>query len=345
MSQLQRPMFPHAIDSTLLSTFRSCPQKFFRTYMEHWKPSAESVHLVAGKAFAEGIEKTRRAFYEDGKSAEDALAIGLQALIVAYGDFECPPESPKSVHRMAGALEYYFSQYDLETDAAKPRLAANGKRMIEFSFAEPLPINHPVTGQPILYTGRADMIADFCGGVYNTDEKTTSSLGQTWAKQWDLRSQFTGYTWAGRQAGIPVKGTLVRGVSILKTKYDTLQCITGRSDAIINRWLRQTVYDIQRMIRCWEAGYWDFNLDHSCAEYGGCPLKVVCMGDNPDDWLPIYFHKRVWDPLLRAECSVEEYEDRWGHRKMVSDVQESKEVQGDSNLIIPLEIGAVYRRD
>ena len=55
----QRPMFPHTFDSTMLSAFTSCPQKMFRTYVEHWKPKSESVHLIAGGAFAKGIEVAR----------------------------------------------------------------------------------------------------------------------------------------------------------------------------------------------------------------------------------------------------------------------------------------------
>ena len=35
---MTKPMFPHAVDSTMLATFRSCPQKFFRQYVQHWKP-------------------------------------------------------------------------------------------------------------------------------------------------------------------------------------------------------------------------------------------------------------------------------------------------------------------
>ena len=65
---MTKPIFPHAVDSTMLATFRSCPQKFFRQYVEHWKPKAESVYLVAGGAFASGIEAARRAFYEKGAS-------------------------------------------------------------------------------------------------------------------------------------------------------------------------------------------------------------------------------------------------------------------------------------
>jgi hypothetical protein len=152
---MNRPLFPPAIDSTTIAAFRSCPQRAFRQYMQHWKPAAESVHLVAGGAFADGIEAARRSFYEQGNSAEDSVAAGLAALIQRYGDFECPPDSAKSLERTAGALEFYFEQYPLGQDGAVPLKFADGRHGIEFSFAQPLPINHPVSGDPILYTGRA----------------------------------------------------------------------------------------------------------------------------------------------------------------------------------------------
>jgi len=308
----KRPQFPHTIDSTMLSTFRSCPQKYFRQYLEHWKPREESVHLVAGKAFAEGIEKARVAFYVDRQSAEDAVLTGLQALLESYGNFEPPRDSAKTADRMAGALEFYFSQYPLDAiGGAKPITLAGNKRGIEFSFAEPLPFNHPVTNDPILYTGRADMVADFAGGVYVYDEKTTSSLGPSWAKQWEHRSQFTGYSWAARQAGIPVSGSVVRGVSILKTKYDTQEVITFRADWEIERWLRQVVSDLERLKLQWERGWFDYSLDGACNDYGGCSLATVCKSKEPETWLPVYFTKRVWDPLLRKEISVEEFERQW----------------------------------
>lgn len=336
---MQKSMFPHAVDATMLSAFRSCPQKMFRTYIEHWKPQAESVHLVAGGAFAKGLEVARSAYYtgeaemgiiendpvtgerktkwytaqDEGyiENAPDCVALGLQAVMVAYGDFECPADSAKSLERTCGAFEFYFDNYPLGQDGMEPLLLANGKRAIEFSFAEPLPVNHPITGNPLLWTGRSDMIANFAGGIYIEDDKTTSSLGASWSRQWEHRSQFTGYSWAARQIGLHTDGIIVRGVSILKTKYDTMQVLTNRSQYEIDRWLEQTCRDLERMKQAWADGYWDFNLDHSCAEYGGCSMVNVCKSDSPDSWLPMYFEKRVWDPLLRKELSVEDYEKSW----------------------------------
>lgn len=313
-----RPDFPEFLDSTILAAFRSCPRRCFLQYFLHWKPRTTSVHLHAGGAFAYGIEQARRCFFEgipaspDGTShelpagdADLATAYGMRACAQFYGDFDCPPDSAKSLERTVGALEFYFEQYPMGRDGLTPA-NIQGRLGIEFSFAEPLPdTEHPVTGAPILYTGRADLIGVFADDVYVVDEKTASQLGMTWSQQWDLRSQFTGYIWAGRLTGLHVAGAIVRGVSILKTKYDTQQAITYRGDWEIARWLEQTARDVRRMGQCWQDCWWDFSLDHACTEYGGCVFRNICKSPNPEEWLPQYFEQRIWDPVKREERPVD----------------------------------------
>lgn len=308
---MTKPLFPPTVDSTLLSTFRSCPRKFYLQYIQHWKPMGESVHLIAGGAFASGIEAARVAFYIEGKSPEDSEAIGIRAMMEHYGDFEPPPGSSKTPERMAGAMEFYFDHYPLGRDGAEP-IKIGGSSGIELSFARPLDFLHPTSSDPVLYTGRSDMVAHFAGQIYIFDEKTTSQLGASWARQWDLRSQFTGYQWGCQDFGIKAAGTIIRGVSILKTKYDTLQAITYRGDWEIERWLEQVHRDLSRMYQCWKQDYWDYCLDHACNEYGGCPFTQICKSNDPDSWLPMYFERRVWDPLQRKELSVEEFYQTWG---------------------------------
>jgi hypothetical protein len=303
---MTRPPFPSVLDSTLLGAFRSCPRKAELAYFHHWKPQSESVHLVAGAAYAKGLEVARTSFYIEGKHPDDAVADGISALLESYGDFQCPSDSAKSPTRTAGALEFYFYSYPLGSDAAIPMTLPGGKRGIEFSFLEPLGIPHPVSGDPLLYSGRMDMLCDFEGMKLGEDDKTTSSLGASWSNQWQLRSQFTGYVWGALQAGIELNGFLIRGVSILKTKYDTQQAITYRPAWQIDRWLKQTRRDIQRMVQCWESGYFDYNLDHACTEFGGCTFRDVCQMRDPQSLLSSRFERRRWDPVERTEKLVEE---------------------------------------
>lgn len=318
------PPFPEVIDSTFMSAFRACPYKAYLAYIEHWKRQYQSVDLAAGGAFAKGIEVARKAFYELNMPAQEAEAHGLKALMESYGDFECPDTSPKTLDRMIGALEFYYFCYPLGNDGAIPiTIPGTGRRGIEFSFLEPLEIAHPTTGAPLLFAGRADMIADFAGGCYGFDEKTTTQLGQKWAGQWDLRSQFTSYSWAAKRSEIPIQGTIVRGVSILKTKYDTAQAITYRADWELERWEEQLYKDLRRLIQMWQAqeyvqnldgsctrmgNPWDRSLDAACNDYGGCQFKEVCKAKHPYSILESEFERRVWDPVTHREVSIEEWE-------------------------------------
>lgn len=299
---MTRPPFPAVLDSTIMATVKSCGRKAQLEFIEHWRPKDLSVHLHAGASFASGLEVARRAFWIEGKSAEDAVALGYGALLAAYGNFECPPDSAKSAERTAGAYAFYCDRFPIA--GTEPVMLPGGQRAIEFSGAEPLEIPHPETGDPLLYSWRADQIINYAGGRFIEDDKTTSQLGASWSRQWDLRSQFTGYAWGCAKAGVQVDGVLVRGVSILKTKYDTAEALTYRPQWQIDRWYEQLNRDIKRLIGMWESGCFDYNLDHACAEYGGCLFRGVCVLPEPSQWLEQFFERRQWNPLTRKETKL-----------------------------------------
>lgn len=290
----------------MLNCFRQCPRKFELEYLHHWRPGAQSVHLIAGKAFASGLETARREFYQHGVDADLAIGRGVVTLLQEYGSFDPPEDSPKHPLRMAQALVFYFDQWPLATDHAKPLAFDSGRYGIEFSFAEPITdFVHPTTGEPIIYSGRADMIVDMAQGIFLEDDKTTGSLGPSWYNNWELRSQFTAYTWAARRIGLPVSGVLVRGVAILKTDFKAGEHLTFRADFEIDRWYRQVLRDLERMEQLWNDGYFDYNLGDACDSFGGCVFTRVCKSPNPQSWLEGYYSQRRWDPILRIETTPE----------------------------------------
>lgn len=306
---MSRPPFPLVWDNTSRSDFVKCPRKWELTHLHHWKPRTTSIHLHAGAAWAKGLEVARTAFYCDHQPAEAAVAAGTAALAAAYGDFDAGGHA-KSLDRLVEAFLFYFAAYPLDTDPAQPYIGPNGP-MIEFSFILPIddgddPLIHPESGDPLLYSGRADMIATYCGAVTIFDDKTTTSLGATWSAQWDLRAQFTGYAWAATQFGIPAAQVLARGISILKTKFDTAQAITHRADWRIARWHAQLKRDIRRAIACWQEGYFDYAEDDACNSYSGCMFRQPCQSADPQPWLETGFERRVWDPVTRTETKLDE---------------------------------------
>lgn len=289
--------FPPVIDATMISSW-ACPVKFKRAYVHRYNATeSKSIHLIAGGAYAKGLE-VARLHYWNGNQPEDCLNRGINALIKEYGDAVCPPDSAKTLDRMCGAMEFYFDNYPLDTDAARIATIA-GVPAVEWSFGLPLPFSHPDTGEPLLYAGRTDMLCEFAGGLYGLDDKTTSQLGASWSRQWELRSQFTGYAWAARELGIPLAGMLVRGVSILKTKYDHAQAIVNQPSWKIDRWVAHRDLVITQMLEAYRTGKWDHALGEVCNEYGGCTFKPVCNipPEHEIQWLDSNYFEREWNPL------------------------------------------------
>lgn len=310
MIHTSRPPFPRVIDSSLIADFRACPERARLCYFEHWKPKALSVHLHAGAAFARGLEIARRSYFEWERSPEDSVALGARALIESYGRFECPEDSAKSLARTVGALEFYFDTYPLESDPARAYRLPDGKFAIEFNGVDPIEVDHPETGEPILFSWRMDLISEMSGLRLGQDEKTTSQLGASWPRKWDLRSQFTGYVWGAGEHGVKLDGFLVRGISILKTKYETAEAITYRPAWQVARWYKQLCRDVERMKQMWEEGYFDLALDNACLEYGGCQFRGVCLMQDPSMLLEHQFQRRRWDPVLRTEEEIRPEDER-----------------------------------
>jgi hypothetical protein len=213
---------------------------------------------------------------------------------------------------MCGALEYYFDVWKLGEDYLVPWTTPDGEKGIEFSFALPLPITHPQTGDPILYAGRFDMLAhDRFKVIWVEDEKTAGQLGPSWNKNWSLDSQFTGYVWAARQYNIPVYGAAIRGISILKTSYGHAEQMVARPQFLVDRWYAQLLRDVERMIEIWKAQNLNSQIESRyaldkgmCNAYGGCSYEILCNTQTPAEWVKVNFTHRDWDPTVRKEAGA-----------------------------------------
>lgn len=292
--------FPAIWDNTMLADASDCEQKVNIRFFHHLRPSTSNVNLHAGGAFAKGIEALRLHHYTSAPG--DAVVAGARALITHYGDFDSG-SSVKSCDRMLGALQSYVTQYNPDTDHLKPHIV-NGRPCVEFSFAHPLDIHHPTTGEPIIYCGRFDMLGVLNGDEKNlfvVDEKTTTQLGPTWVKQWQLRSQFMGYVWGARKFGYPVTGAIVRGVSILKNSYGHAEAIVYFPEWMLERWYQQVHSKLARLIAAWQTGDWHYNFSSACSSYGGCAYRMLCESEQPDIWLSPYYEVAPWDPMKLKE--------------------------------------------
>ncbi len=292
------PDFPIYFDNSMLTSFAACDRKFQYQYLEHFVPPKLSIHLHAGGAFAKGLETSRRAFYSEGLGLDASLLAGGNAILEFWGDYEpFDPNDNKRLERVVIGLGAYFREYPPMTDSVQPWKDASGAPMIEYSFAFPIEVDHPVTGEPLLYTGRFDMVGEYNSGCYVLDDKTTGQLGASWLKNWHLRSQFTGYAWALIQDGFPCLGAIVRGQSFLKAKFGFAEVLELRTNWQIAQWYEQMIRRVERIKELWATGIWDQDLDSACAAYGGCGFQKLCLVKNWEDWAEGEFIRQRWNPV------------------------------------------------
>lgn len=301
--------FPELIDNTMWSSWKKCKQHFLRAHIQHWAPREPSIHLHAGGAFAYGLECGWRARSEQHLDEDECRRVALEAIMRFYGPIQAPKtrNGDKSLENVVKAFDSYMSQYGgFHGDPVQPYVTPEGKAMVEFNFSLPTEVMHPVTGNPILFGGRSDRIGIMSGALWVTDEKTASQLGEQWSNNWILDSQFTGYIAAARQHKIGVAGALIRGVGLLKTKITHAECWVERADWEIERWWENLNMDLQDMVDAWKMGtdykptQFRYALSKdACNAYGGCEFLPLCTSRTPDQFLPIEFRHRHWNPMAK----------------------------------------------
>lgn len=303
--------FPDKIDSSMLTSFRACPTKFYWNFLRNLNPPARSVHLVAGGAMASGLEAYRKVIFQP-VIKRDPLEAAWIAFNAEWGDYVAPEDSPKDYISTWSALREYVEAHPPLLDVIQPLRNSDGSPTVEFTFAIPLKINHPESGDPILFVGRFDMLgiygADYGSFPCILDEKTTYTLGPTWSRQWRMRGQFLGYLWALSQLGHKVNHAIVRGIGIQKREIKFLTHIEQYPDYLLTRWeydLSVTIHNmIQSYIHVTRNGIEpDRNFGDSCSAYGGCQYTDLCAAHDPEAWTS-NFTVRTWDPLAKQPLKL-----------------------------------------
>lgn len=298
--------FPRQVDSSMMGAFDACEIKGFVEYVLHLSPSATSIDLHAGGAFAAAIERVRRGLWQENLDLRASICEGLRTFIQFWGDYQAPEGHAKSFVNVFCALVDYFTHYDPRLDPIKPYIMQTGAPAVEFTFALPTEVPHPETGDPILYCGRFDLLGYFNDALFIIDEKTSgrAPFGD-WSSQYSMRGQFIGYNWAARTLGFKTEGALVRLVVIQKTQYQQHQAIVSIPEWQVDRWYSNLNYKLDRFARAWKQGDWRYSYGDACSSYGGCAFLPLCTQRDPTLWLGDYQH-RHWNPLAKDPTKLGE---------------------------------------
>ena len=310
-----RLSLPAYIDSSMLSSWRACRRKFYHAHLLSLHPTGKSIHLVAGGAFAAGMEAARRVVFQNIScrrlTNDDILQAAYKAFAGEWGDFQAAEGATKSFENTFGALAKYLCEYPPETDEIQPLKRPDGSPAVEFTFSIPLEEAppHPETGDPFVFVGRFDLLGAINGLPAVVDEKTTSSIGFQWDAQWDLRGQFMGYIWACQQLGYSVNTAVIRGIGILKRDIKFATSIKQYPQHLIERWYHQLLNDVttisdsyKQLTRPHGAETLDdgfgYNFADSCGAYGGCAYAPLCLAKEPEAF-EVNYVKHRWDPLAK----------------------------------------------
>lgn len=288
---------PQTLDSTMIVDYRSCREKFRNRYMLHLMGTTKSGDLIAGGAFAAAIEQVRMNVYCFNKTLPEALPSAYRAFVKEWGLYVPPEKSTKTFNNTWIAVEQYFASWPPLSDELQPLKTAEGKPFVEFSFAVPLPINHPESGEPFLYVGRFDLLGTWMEKIVVSDEKTMGQMSSSWAYQWSLRNQFMGYCWGAQQYGYKCNDALIRGVCLTK-EIKLAQATANYPDWMLARWYNQLLSDVEGMVQFWKTEQRDYNFGNACTEYGGCPFRDLCVSKTPERWYSS-FHRGIWNPMFR----------------------------------------------
>lgn len=298
------PSFPDAIDSTMLMSF-ACPRRFYWNYIENLQVPGESIHLLAGGAFAKGLHKARLAYYQDQQDAETSKLLGLGALLKHYGlrePTESASERSKACDRVVDAYLTYLEAYPLDMDSFQVA-TFHGEPAVEFNFSIPSEVMHPVTNHPLILCGTLDWIANKDGLLFVVDEKTGRWIkqGKQGHSPWELRAQFFQYAYAAKYFGFDVSGVMVREVALQleDIKVAMSPPIIYTEDWKLTRWWEWANKRLTKMVECYLTGEWELNLGELCEQYDGCNYMRLCSISNPHDWKSVGYQEKKWTPLAR----------------------------------------------
>lgn len=309
-------MTPLYIDNSTLRTLAACDMAAWTRYGQHRTTIESRAELKSGQAAAEAFAAFRRSGLDP--------TTGIVAFDAAYQDW-----SQKHVPRgdrleWANCREILW-QYFLGNTADRPQRITYYPDLIEMPFELPLSDEGD-----IILTGRMDALCTWeSGDLIVSDDKTTGSLSDYWAKKWRTDSGQSGYVWAARQLGYNAIGTVINGVEFKKLPSDpTRKCKDHkvsysecgarhakwgfygpypRDPGWLEEW-RQDAIQLARKFRGLLADAPDLSFAQRLSMQGTfnghcgfCELADTCLSGRSPALMEANLIHSVWDPRKMVE--------------------------------------------
>jgi len=254
----------------------------------------------------------------------DCIKAMVQVADTEFSQWPGEPDDFRNYGMATALIKKYTEQYAFE-DFEIVHLA-DGKPFVERAFAIPLgriAVNRTMWVRSpdgsiaqrevglinVVQKGKIDLAFRREGMLYGLDHKTTSIMGSSYFAEFELASQFHGYSWAIRHmTGELPRGFVINGLGVRKPTK------TGNSLEFI----RHTIPIFPALVAEWEVDTMQLVAEFitGCAnnalpketkwcvgKYGPCEFKAVCglephlrdMSLYSNEYKPV-----TWDPLSEA---------------------------------------------
>jgi len=199
----------------------------------------------------------------------------------------------------------------------------NQKPLIEIGFIHPLgeitlntrcAVRNPdgsiterfVSTIKIMQTGRIDQVVSHQDKIFGLDHKTTSMMGPTYFKEFEMSSQMVAYKWAIETlTGLPVQGFVINALGLRKPtktgkKLEFQRYVVSTSAESVDEWRRDTLSHLSNYFADCVEGFTPKGTKWCMGKYGACEFFDVCTlpHDQRHTLLNTNNYKTVtWDPL------------------------------------------------
>lgn len=326
-------------DNTKLSTYKSCPRKYFFRHVMHWRQEGIAVDLTFGLAWHEAMDMVWQLANQSAPHRD--------ILQVAYAAFKAkwleeglpdpdtaPPEAFDSFKAKTPGIAFQMLNSYI---ANRYKFLQNIELLgVEKPFMVPI---FPQSSN-IFYIGRLDKVFRSDGRVITGEHKTTGQyqgsardnstrFRDDYIQSWSPNSQIDGYNYAGRMLyGSDFKAVWVDAVLCHAKVHDKQKFIPiDRGISHLDSWLSDTRSWIARV----QEDEYNFELESeqthmesfpcntgSCYDYGRpCSYKDVCqfisnprLMDGPPEGMVV----DKWEPfdilgiteMLQSEAEEEQ---------------------------------------
>jgi len=256
------------LDYTMLSTFRSCPRRFWWRFKRNLV-MAEVENL--GAVYGSALHSALSVFYKEGRVNDEGMRVKMmEAFREAFKGFDGRDEYRNS-DTAAIIVEEYAKRYD--RDYLEP--VEGG---VEVGIIIPL----GCYGQEVAYVGRVDLVAKAASHTLVVDHKTTfkANAGYIVAKPND---QLVGYVIGLEAAGVSVERVMVNcvGTYVKKRVKDGEERVAmwreevGVTKEDREEWWTSTRRALWEVLRCEEREEWPRHTNQ-CGSMGGCEYVRLC---------------------------------------------------------------------